>query len=87
MNYLADCAEIEKNIELGILLIVGLDKLFPNSTSYLRFFQNKHIPPFNFLMQILCTTGSLHCGIFRYSVTHIYICPCTVDRSNCVTCQ
>ena len=40
--------------------------------------------PFSFLMHILCTTGSLHCGIFNlgYSISR-YICPCTVNTCNC----
>ena len=33
-------------------------------------------------MHILCTTGSLHCGIFRLFSYLL----CTVDRCNCMVC-
>ena len=29
-------------------------------------------------------TGSLHCGIYRCSVTDMHMCPCTVDGCECV---
>ena len=31
-------------------------------------------------------TGFLYCGMFSSSASHIYTCPCTVDRCNCITC-
>ena len=55
-------------------LLIRLDKLFSKLHFSLTIFFKINKYPFSFLMHILCTTGSLHCGIFRvfsYLYTHL----------------
>ena len=58
----------------NIPLLIRLEKLFAKLYLFLTVFFKINKYPFSFLMHILCTTGSLHCGLFKvFSYLHTHL--------------